>query len=206
MSLKMMNINPLQNLAAAAYTLKAGVGLQTLLMVDTSASVVFNYLPIHSYSAKIHVGFVVAESFTTIATPLSRLVKKYCNLCSSELSPDKDVYMYRGDQGFCSIKCRDTQIQKDELENDHQYYSSSSNSSCCYCNTDHHRRNKKSPVLFEIATSSKNSSSTDEHTGSHVARCRRGCRHFLDKESNPARKQYYNIPRYQNLLYHKHQR
>ncbi|VAI32574.1 FCS-Like Zinc finger 17-like [Triticum dicoccoides] len=37
-----------------------------------------------------------------------------CFLCRRELSPDKDVYMYRGDQGFCSEECRGQQILSDE--------------------------------------------------------------------------------------------
>uniref|UniRef100_A0A0E0M1K5 FLZ-type domain-containing protein n=1 Tax=Oryza punctata TaxID=4537 RepID=A0A0E0M1K5_ORYPU len=37
-----------------------------------------------------------------------------CSLCRRELSPDKDVYMYRGDQGFCSEECRWQQIMTDE--------------------------------------------------------------------------------------------
>jgi len=39
---------------------------------------------------------------------------KACYLCKRELSPDKDVYMYRGDQGFCSEECRWQQILVDE--------------------------------------------------------------------------------------------
>ncbi|KAG4937941.1 hypothetical protein JHK82_045750 [Glycine max] len=45
---------------------------------------------------------------------------KTCNLCNKQLSPDKDIYMYRGDQGFCSVECRNRQIVLDdmrELEN-----------------------------------------------------------------------------------------
>ncbi|KAJ7011486.1 FCS-Like Zinc finger 17 [Populus alba] len=38
-----------------------------------------------------------------------------CNLCNKMLSPDKDIYMYRGDQGFCSIECRNRQIVLDEM-------------------------------------------------------------------------------------------
>ncbi|KAL6846186.1 hypothetical protein ACP4OV_023634 [Aristida adscensionis] len=37
-----------------------------------------------------------------------------CSHCRSELSPDKDVYMYRGDQGFCSEECRWRRILQDE--------------------------------------------------------------------------------------------
>ncbi|ESW07367.1 hypothetical protein PHAVU_010G124000 [Phaseolus vulgaris] len=40
---------------------------------------------------------------------------KTCNLCKKQLSPDKDIYMYRGDQGFCSVECRNRQIVLDEM-------------------------------------------------------------------------------------------
>ncbi|XP_061982722.1 uncharacterized protein LOC133702399 [Populus nigra] len=40
---------------------------------------------------------------------------KSCYLCNKILSLDKDVYMYRGDQGFCSIECRNRQIVLDEM-------------------------------------------------------------------------------------------
>lgn len=37
-----------------------------------------------------------------------------CNLCKRQLSHGKDIYMYRGDQAFCSVECRDQQILMDE--------------------------------------------------------------------------------------------
>ncbi|KAL6140597.1 hypothetical protein ACLB2K_058896 [Fragaria x ananassa] len=40
---------------------------------------------------------------------------KACHLCNKVLSLDKEVYMYRGDIGFCSIVCRDRQIVMDEM-------------------------------------------------------------------------------------------
>ncbi|XP_056176502.1 FCS-Like Zinc finger 17-like [Syzygium oleosum] len=40
---------------------------------------------------------------------------KSCHLCRKKLSPHKDIYMYRGDQGFCSVVCRDRQIVIDEM-------------------------------------------------------------------------------------------
>lgn len=40
---------------------------------------------------------------------------KTCNLCNKGLSLDKEVYMYRGDQGFCSLECRNRQIFLDEM-------------------------------------------------------------------------------------------
>ncbi|XP_058079446.1 FCS-Like Zinc finger 17-like [Magnolia sinica] len=48
-------------------------------------------------------------------TPVSSFLK-LCHLCKRKLSPDKDVYMYRGDQGFCSVECRCRQIFLDEME------------------------------------------------------------------------------------------
>ncbi|WOK94399.1 hypothetical protein Cni_G03101 [Canna indica] len=39
---------------------------------------------------------------------------KRCCLCKKELKPCKDVFMYRGDQGFCSKECRYRQIMMDE--------------------------------------------------------------------------------------------
>ncbi|KAJ8480605.1 hypothetical protein OPV22_024332 [Ensete ventricosum] len=39
---------------------------------------------------------------------------KSCFLCKRELSPSKDVYMYRGDLGFCSKECRSRQILQEE--------------------------------------------------------------------------------------------
>uniref|UniRef100_A0A1J3DLM4 FLZ-type domain-containing protein n=1 Tax=Noccaea caerulescens TaxID=107243 RepID=A0A1J3DLM4_NOCCA len=44
---------------------------------------------------------------------------KTCHLCLKHLRKDKDVYMYRGDLGFCSRECRESQIlidDKKELE------------------------------------------------------------------------------------------
>ncbi|CAD5180459.1 unnamed protein product [Musa acuminata subsp. malaccensis] len=45
--------------------------------------------------------------------PWLALLKKCC-LCRRELSPANDVYMYRGDKGFCSEECRSRQILLDE--------------------------------------------------------------------------------------------
>ncbi|KAJ0242355.1 FCS-Like Zinc finger 17 [Hirschfeldia incana] len=39
---------------------------------------------------------------------------KTCHLCLKQLRQDKDVYMYRGDLGFCSKECRESQILMDE--------------------------------------------------------------------------------------------
>ncbi|XP_006303363.2 uncharacterized protein LOC17898135 [Capsella rubella] len=39
---------------------------------------------------------------------------KTCHLCMKQLPLDKDVYMYRGDLGFCSRECRESQILIDD--------------------------------------------------------------------------------------------
>ncbi|KAI3455671.1 hypothetical protein Pfo_012334 [Paulownia fortunei] len=41
---------------------------------------------------------------------------KSCHLCHKPLSLDKEVYMYRGDLGFCSVDCRNRQIYLDEMK------------------------------------------------------------------------------------------
>ncbi|PSS07284.1 hypothetical protein CEY00_Acc17625 [Actinidia chinensis var. chinensis] len=41
---------------------------------------------------------------------------KSCHLCKTNLSLDKDVYMYRGDLGFCSLECRNRQIYLDDMK------------------------------------------------------------------------------------------
>ncbi|KQK01885.1 uncharacterized protein LOC100845407 [Brachypodium distachyon] len=38
-----------------------------------------------------------------------------CGLCSKDLGPGKDTYIYRGEVAFCSHECRERQIEKDEL-------------------------------------------------------------------------------------------
>ncbi|WOH13007.1 hypothetical protein DCAR_0832516 [Daucus carota subsp. sativus] len=37
-----------------------------------------------------------------------------CFLCRKKLLPGKDIYMYKGDKGFCSEECRCRQIDMDE--------------------------------------------------------------------------------------------
>ncbi|KAK8709836.1 hypothetical protein V6N13_060838 [Hibiscus sabdariffa] len=41
---------------------------------------------------------------------------QHCFLCRQELLPGKDIYMYKGDRGFCSEECRCRQIFMDEEE------------------------------------------------------------------------------------------
>ncbi|KAI4311144.1 hypothetical protein MLD38_036063 [Melastoma candidum] len=44
-----------------------------------------------------------------------------CFLCGTKLSPGKDIYMYRGDRGFCSEECRCRQILLEEEEEDEAF-------------------------------------------------------------------------------------
>lgn len=39
-----------------------------------------------------------------------------CAFCERAFLPGKDIYMYRGDQAFCSAECRDKQIKMDESQ------------------------------------------------------------------------------------------
>ncbi|KAL8171582.1 hypothetical protein V2J09_023386 [Rumex salicifolius] len=39
-----------------------------------------------------------------------------CHLCKKRLKSGEDVYMYMGDQGFCSVDCRSRQIAMDEMK------------------------------------------------------------------------------------------
>ncbi|XP_072973824.1 FCS-Like Zinc finger 5-like [Typha angustifolia] len=41
---------------------------------------------------------------------------KVCGLCKRCLGPDRDIFMYRGDIAFCSLECRQQQINQDEDE------------------------------------------------------------------------------------------
>lgn len=38
----------------------------------------------------------------------------FCFLCKKYLSSNRDIYMYRGDTPFCSVECRQEQIEIDE--------------------------------------------------------------------------------------------
>ncbi|XWS15038.1 hypothetical protein CRYUN_Cryun35bG0060100 [Craigia yunnanensis] len=39
-----------------------------------------------------------------------------CGLCRRRLVPGRDIYMYRGDTAFCSLECRQQQMNQDEKE------------------------------------------------------------------------------------------
>ncbi|CAA7020546.1 unnamed protein product [Microthlaspi erraticum] len=37
-----------------------------------------------------------------------------CGFCKSRLAPGRDIYMYKGDAAFCSVECREQQMEHDE--------------------------------------------------------------------------------------------
>ncbi|CAJ1971791.1 unnamed protein product [Sphenostylis stenocarpa] len=37
-----------------------------------------------------------------------------CALCKGRLAPGRDIFMYRGDSAFCSLECRQHQMNQDE--------------------------------------------------------------------------------------------
>ncbi|KAJ0988383.1 hypothetical protein J5N97_006739 [Dioscorea zingiberensis] len=39
---------------------------------------------------------------------------KACGLCKRRLGPGRDIFMYRGEMAFCSLECRQQQINYDE--------------------------------------------------------------------------------------------
>ncbi|RWR98056.1 protein AUXIN SIGNALING F-BOX 2-like protein [Cinnamomum micranthum f. kanehirae] len=53
---------------------------------------------------------------TSPPSPTISSFLKACHLCKKQLSPNKDIYMYRGDQGFYSVECRCKQMLMDEYE------------------------------------------------------------------------------------------
>ncbi|KAL9460677.1 hypothetical protein AB3S75_003809 [Citrus x aurantiifolia] len=78
---------------------------------------------------------------------------KSCYLCNKNLSLDKEVYMYRGDQGFCSIECRDRQIFLDEmkeLEASRKQFLKSNNRHCNIGADSRHHRGETRVFLEEL--------------------------------------------------------
>ncbi|KFK28189.1 hypothetical protein AALP_AA8G483700 [Arabis alpina] len=47
-----------------------------------------------------------------------------CSFCNRDLCHTRDIYMYRGDNAFCSLECREKQIKLDERKVKNQVVSS----------------------------------------------------------------------------------
>ncbi|XP_058006608.1 FCS-Like Zinc finger 17-like [Hevea brasiliensis] len=90
------------------------VGLQTLVQISSSEGKSKSNVVLKTSMKKVnHHHLPPASSATTIE---SYCYLKSCYLCKKKLSLHKDIYMYRGDQGFCSIECRNRQIVLDEMK------------------------------------------------------------------------------------------
>ncbi|KAG6664987.1 FCS-Like Zinc finger 17-like isoform X1 [Carya illinoinensis] len=86
------------------------VGLQILVQISHGESNV-----LVKSASKSQLPTSQARDHVHTKSPEYSCFLKTCQLCSKKLSPHKDVYMYRGDQGFCSVDCRDRQIVLDEM-------------------------------------------------------------------------------------------
>ncbi|GLT59996.1 hypothetical protein SLA2020_327870 [Shorea laevis] len=87
------------------------VGLRILAQISHGKPI---NVVIKSSLKKVNPPSAAEAAPATAATPESCFLKS-CHLCNKKLSLDKEVYMYRGDQGFCSIGCRERQIVMDEM-------------------------------------------------------------------------------------------
>ncbi|KAE9609025.1 hypothetical protein Lal_00020011 [Lupinus albus] len=52
------------------------------------------------------------RNFSDLA-PISDFLRT-CSFCRRHLVHGRDIYMYRGDSGFCSVECREKQMNQDE--------------------------------------------------------------------------------------------
>ncbi|KAG8056847.1 hypothetical protein GUJ93_ZPchr0002g23915 [Zizania palustris] len=89
----------------------AGVGLQ-IILVQKHHQHISHARPCHIVLKQL----VVWPPACHRRRPPCGFLLRACSLCRRQLSPDKDVYMYRGDQGFCSEECRRRQIMNDEAK------------------------------------------------------------------------------------------
>ncbi|URE22612.1 hypothetical protein MUK42_14464 [Musa troglodytarum] len=65
-------------------------------------------------SSYVVIKALLLKPCTPMASPPRFGFLRACCFCKRELSLHKDVYMYRGEQGFCSEECRRRQILQDE--------------------------------------------------------------------------------------------
>ncbi|PON78290.1 Zf-FLZ domain containing protein [Trema orientale] len=117
------------------------VGLRILVEISTQGE--SNYV-VKSASR-------ISTQPTRSSAQLDNCFLKTCNLCNKGLSLDKEVYMYRGDQGFCSIECRDRQIYLDEikdLEASTKKMIASYRNSCINDNPSRHEPRRHKPISY----------------------------------------------------------
>ncbi|KAL7180562.1 hypothetical protein ACSBR1_043706 [Camellia fascicularis] len=89
-------------------TSSVDVGLRILIQISQSKSK-SNFVVKPKFNLK-------KPTFVTTNRVDPTCFLKSCHLCNKKLSLDKDVYMYKGDQGFCSVECRERQIYMDEMK------------------------------------------------------------------------------------------
>ncbi|XP_050233912.1 FCS-Like Zinc finger 17-like [Mercurialis annua] len=99
--------NPFELLIIRSQASKMGlVGLQTLMEISSQSNPKSNIVIKSSIRKPNHQHHQPG---------IKSCYLKTCYLCNKILSPDKDIYMYRGDEGYCSIECRNRQIALDEM-------------------------------------------------------------------------------------------
>ncbi|XP_062087936.1 FCS-Like Zinc finger 17-like [Humulus lupulus] len=94
------------------------VGLRILVQISSqqASRESNNYVVVKSALRLLSQHAPPPATSSTRSLALDSCFLKTCHLCNKGLSLDKEVYMYRGDQGFCSIECRDRQIYLDEIK------------------------------------------------------------------------------------------
>ncbi|XP_068331817.1 FCS-Like Zinc finger 15-like [Pyrus communis] len=104
----------------------------TMIVINKpSSSSSFSFLPSPSSPSQItHTSFHFSSHSSVSPSSFGQpTFLDQCFLCKQKLLPGKDIYMYKGDRGFCSVDCRYRQIFMDEEEIVHkekQKYCSSS--------------------------------------------------------------------------------
>ncbi|KAF5481095.1 hypothetical protein F2P56_001780 [Juglans regia] len=73
----------------------SAIGLRILIQISQDES---NILVKSAFRSQ-----PTSQSHHLQTKPLESCFLKTCQLCNKKLSLDKDVYMYRGDQGFCKL-------------------------------------------------------------------------------------------------------
>ncbi|KAI9127271.1 hypothetical protein K1719_001830 [Acacia pycnantha] len=52
----------------------------------------------------------------SVSSPIYGSFFESCFLCKKPLEDNRDIFMYRGDIPFCSVECRQEQIESDEAK------------------------------------------------------------------------------------------
>ncbi|KAK3189432.1 hypothetical protein Dsin_028993 [Dipteronia sinensis] len=136
-----------------------GVNFKSPQVISKATMILNNHHHKHSSSSPS------PPSTTTFPVPI---FLQQCFLCKQTLLPGKDIYMYKGDRGFCSVECRCRQIFMDEEE-------SLKKDNCSVAAM------KVKPTSASSASSSSSSSSTSasRHHHNHRKGTRNGAGGFV---------------------------